>query len=213
MRLLLFPVLLMLTIAAVPAVHAQDSIHRCVDPAGRPVFTDRRCSALDATPVLPAVAATVSHPAVGASTDDAARLCAADPAELRRQVVDAFAQHQANRLAGLMLWDDYGERGAVDRIQALGTLVDRPLLDLRNDDADSGEGWTARAGPSPSIYDASRPLRDQLDDRAAASLPSANMPDPQALVAVTPGADGLPQDTRFTVERRAGCLWLLPPAD
>ena len=200
--------LLILALVAGPSARGQDVIHRCIDPAGHPVFTDRRCSTLDATPVRASAAATADRPGTGQPADDAPRLCAADPATLRQQVLDAFARREPNRLAGLMLWDDYGERGAVERIQALGTLVDRPVLDLRDDD---GGGWHAAAGPAASIYDATRPLRDQLDDPSAAP-PAVAPGDPQALIAVTPGDDGGPHETRFAIERRAGCLWLLPPA-
>lgn len=208
MRLPSSLVLPLLALGAIPAAHAQAAIHRCVDPAGHPVFTDRRCSTLDATPVLPP-AATVAGPAQPPTPDQAEQLCAADPATLRRQVLEAFARHQPNRLAGMMLWDDYGERGAVDQIQALGALVARPLLDL-HDDTDGSR--TASTGPAPSIYDPTRPLREQLDTPAANAPPAAVAPDPQALIAVTVGADGGPQSTRFAIERRAGCVWLLPPA-
>ncbi len=204
------PVLLVLALGATPVAYAQGAIHRCVDPAGHPVFTDRRCATLDATPVLPA--ATSTPPVGPPSPNQAGQLCAADPAVLRQQVLEAFARHQPNRLAGLMLWDDYGERGAVGQIRALGALVDRPLLDLR-DDGDVAASRTAGTGPAPSIYDPSRPLREQLDDRSAPIQATVAAQDLQALVAVTRGADGSPQDTRFAVEPRAGCLWLLPPAD
>ncbi|MEW5837099.1 MAG: DUF4124 domain-containing protein [Pseudomonadota bacterium] len=201
--------LLILAFMASPAARGQDAIHRCIDPTGRPVFTDRRCSTLDATPVRSAV--TADRPGASQPADDAPRLCAADPATLRQQVLDAFARHEPNRLAGLMLWDDYGERGAVERIQALGALVDRPLLDLRDDDDASG-AWHAAAGPAASIYDASRPLRDQLDDPSPTPPGAAVAGAPRALIAVSPGDDGSPRETRFAIERRAGCLWLLPPA-
>lgn len=204
--------LLILAFVASPAARGQDAIHRCIDPAGRPVFTDRRCSTLDATPVRSTAAATADRSGAGRPADDAPRLCAADPATLRQQVLDAFARHEPNRLAGLMLWDDYGERGAVERIQALGALVGRPLLDLRDDDDDGASGaWHAAAGPAASIYDASRPLRDQLDDLSPTPPAAAVADAPRALIAVTPGDDGGPRETRFAIERRAGCLWLLPP--
>lgn len=211
MRLPPFIALLILALVASPAAHGQDAIHRCLDPAGRPVFTDRRCSTLDATPVQSGTVQNANPPGGGTPTDDVQQLCAADPTTLRQQVLDAFARHEPNRLAGLMLWDDYGERGAVERIRALGMLVERPLLGLRDDGGDGSGAWRAAAGPAASIYDASRPLRDQLDDPSAAA-PAGTVADPRALIAVTPGDDGDPQETRFAIKRRAGCLWLQPPA-
>ena len=212
MRPLLLLLLFVLAGLASASVHAQGGIHRCVDAAGRPVFTDRRCVDLDATPALP-----TSTPATATANDGnavpnvAPTLCTADIGELRQQVTDAFASHQANRLAGLMLWDDYGERGAVERIRDLAALVAQPLLDLR--DGDPG-AYAVGTPPPPNraIYDASRPLAEIL--APASTVPATGNGDaaPPSLTAITATGDGASEATRFPIERRAGCLWLRPPA-
>jgi hypothetical protein len=213
MRSLLLLCLFVLAGLASAAAHAQGGIHRCVDASGRPVFTDRRCADLDATPALPATAPTAAATNDGNVVPDVApMLCTADLSALRQQVTDAFASHQANRLAGLMLWDDYGERGAVERIRDLAALVARPLLDLR--DGDPGD-YTVGTTPSPNraIYDASRPLAEILAPAASRSVArNDDAAEPEALTAITATSDGASEATRFTIERRAGCLWLRPPA-
>ena len=203
----------LLVLATMPgaSAHAREAIHRCIDAAGHPVFTDRRCGALDATPVRSAAGGAALEPTTGLPGGADVQRCAADPAALRRQVLEAFARHHPNRLAGLMLWDDYGERGAMERMRDLRSLVDQPLLDLQ-EDPESAQPTAAAAEPAASIYDASRPLRDQLEDPAARTSDPSGAQDPQALVASTRDVDGSRRDTRFPVARRAGCLWLLPPA-
>jgi hypothetical protein len=59
---------------------------------------------------------------------------------LRAAVVDAFAQGDANRLAGLMLWAGYGQHAAVDDIRALAALMQRPLVGIDLPDDESGDG-------------------------------------------------------------------------
>lgn len=212
MRPLLLLLLFVLAGLASAAAHAQGGIHRCVDAAGRPVFTDRRCADLDATPALPTTAPAAAAADGGNVAPDAApTLCTADIGELRQQVTDAFASHQANRLAGLMLWDGYGERGAVERIRDLAALVAQPLLDLR--DGDPG-GYTVgtTSTPNRAIYDASRPLAEILAPASTESAAGNGDAEPLALTAITATGDGASETTRFPIERRAGCLWLRPPA-
>ena len=208
MRPLSLLLLFVLAGLASASAHAQGGIHRCVDAAGRPVFTDRRCTDLDATPALPPTTPAAAANDGDAPPDVAPTLCAADIGELRKQVTDAFASRQANRLAGLMLWDDYGERGAVERIHDLAALVTRPLLDLR--DGDTG-GYTVGT-PNRAIYDASRPLAEILAPATSGSVARNDDAEPEALTAITAASDGASEATRFPIERRAGCLWLRPPA-
>ncbi|MGA0587079.1 DUF4124 domain-containing protein [Dyella sp. KRB-257] len=214
MRPLLLVFLFVLAGLASASAHAQGGIRRCVDAAGRPVFTDRRCADLDATPALPATAPTTTAANDGNVFPDVApTLCTADLGALRQQVTDAFASHQANRLAGLMLWDDYGERGAVERIRELAALVarPRPLLDLRDGDPGAYAVGTTPF-PNRAIHDASRPLAEILAPAASGSAARNDDPEPQSLTAITAASDGASEATRFPIERRAGCLWLRPPA-
>ena len=137
--------LLLLLLVAAPA-RAQTPIYHCVAADGHPVFTDQPCANLQATPAPPS-SATDAVP----SLRPPATTCAADVEELRAAVVDAFANRDPNRLAGLILWAGYGEHAAVADIRSLATLMQRPLvgIDLPDDGSsqlvvhtavDDGEG-------------------------------------------------------------------------
>ncbi|MEI7035774.1 DUF4124 domain-containing protein [Fulvimonas yonginensis] len=154
------------------SARAQTAIRRCVGADGHPVYTDQPCAALQATP------APAGSTAVVPSLRPPAVTCAADADELRQAAIDAFANRDANRLAGLMLWHGYGEHAAVADIRALAALMRRPLLDIGTDQGAS--------------------------DAAAEPAPSGE------LVVRTVAADGSgdTEQTRFAIERHAGCLWL-----
>jgi hypothetical protein len=170
---------------AAPAV-AQNPIHRCIGANGSPVFTDQPCDAMQAT----SVNAAPKHVADAQSVGSLPITCATSLAALRQSVIDAFAQHDANRLAGLMLWSGYGRGAAVADIRSLTTMMRRPLLDLGPPDE-----------PAPA---------DSVDASLAPdTVPVAPESDRQ-LVLHTAGSDsdGSPHELRFSIVRRSGCLWL-----
>jgi hypothetical protein len=166
------PALLLLVLAAPPAL-AQTPINHCIGADGQPVFTDQPCANLHATPA-PAAAGTTAAP----SLRPPAVTCAADLEQLRQATIDAFANGDANRLAGLMLWSGYRERTAVADIEALAALMRRPLLAIETPPA------------------------------ASSGQPPASAGAPAQLIARTLDNDGGSAETRFTIERHAGCLWL-----
>lgn len=155
---------------------AQAAIHHCIGNDGNPVFTDQRCADLQATP---APAGTVDMATSASTLPAIATACAADLDDLEQAVTDAFADHDANRLAGLMLWKGYGPSAAVADIRSLAALVRRPLVDI----GPAGFDRTA-ATDAPPTADA-LVLRTESDDGSDAS-----------------------RETRFAVVHRAGCLWL-----
>ncbi|RDS85172.1 DUF4124 domain-containing protein [Dyella psychrodurans] len=192
MRLL---AILLLVLLPVGAVRAQGDIHRCVGADGVPVFTDRVCSDINAAPVAPPAPTSSVIVAVPGSltSQPPAVLCAADLKQLKQAVVDAFAVRNANRLAGLMLWDGDGQGAVVSDIQLFNRLMAQPLIDITT-------------GPTSA---ASTP------DAPVASSTSAPRPGPsegETLVVRTEAEDGsgATQDTRFDVVRHDGCLWLHP---
>ncbi|HET8765646.1 MAG TPA: DUF4124 domain-containing protein [Rhodanobacter sp.] len=180
MRLFVAILLLLVgTLACATGARAADTVHRCVDANGSPVFTDQPCAALAATPVQ-APANLASGMTSGALAPPAR--CADTPAALRQRVIAAFAAHDPNQLAGLMVWRGYGSSAAVDDIKALAALVRGPLVGIHfGEDADPAAADTA-ATPAPAA-DAVRTLRVRTD-----------------------GASG--RTARFDVGRQAGCLWL-----
>lgn len=179
--------LLILPAATAPAA-AQSPIHRCIGANGGAVFTDQPCAALQASPVspnaLPAPAAARSAPPP--------TLCAASPDELRQSVIGAFASRNANRLAGLMLWDGYGRGAVIADIRSLAELMKQPLLDVAMPDGDA-PATAASTGMAPS----------------ADSAPPAPSSTGQLVLHVG-GNDGSGtlRELRFDLVRQAGCLWL-----
>jgi len=179
---------LILLACAAPAA-AQTPIHRCIGANGGAVFTDQPCAALQATPVSP------NAPSAQAAAPLAAPppiLCAAGPGELRQSVIDAFASRDANRMAGLMLWDGYGRGAAIADIRSLAELMRQPLLDV---DIPNG-GAPAQAA--------------SIDDPFATDAPPAPPSAGNRLVLHIAGNDGsgAPRELRFDIVRQAGCLWL-----
>ena len=174
--------------ARVTPAMAQTEIHRCIGANGGAVFTDQPCAALQATPVSP-TAAAVNPPAVAAAPPT---LCAASVDELRQSVIDAFTGRDANRLAGLILWDGYGRGAAIADIRALAGLMKQPLLGV---DTPPASSTSANAGNVdsflPSAPPQAPPPADQLVLRTADNA-----------------ADGNPAAWRFDIVREAGCLWL-----
>lgn len=192
MRRLSALVCLILIAWTAPAA-AQTAIHRCIGANGNPLFTDQPCSALQATPIKP-----VAGPAAGTMTTPLPVLCAASLAALKQSVIEAFANHDANRMAGLMLWNGYGHGAAVADIRSLSTAMQQSLLDLGTpDDPASAE---ADSMPSADTPDASwnRPV-----------IPTTSSPSDQLILHTSGGAgSGNPHELRFTIVRRSGCLWL-----
>jgi hypothetical protein len=196
MRRILALLLLLSSLATAPAI-AQTQIHRCIGADGNPVFTDQPCAALSATPL-----AHTPPPARENATPTPAVLCATTSDALKRAVIDAFANRDANRLAGLMLWGGYGQHAAVADIRALQKIMREPLLDVgpAAEPADaSTSAVAADAARSPAFAAAN----------AASSAVATPAPD-NLLVLHTSASDGRgqPRELRFMVVRRSGCLWL-----
>lgn len=187
MRLLFALTILFLLVCSAPAA-AQTAIHHCVGENGQAVFTDQPCAAMHAVPSVPSVARDDER-----ATRPVPILCAADRDALHRGIAEAFANHDANRLAGLMLWRGYGSRAAVADIRSLGNLVRRTLLDFGfPDDADDAVSDAAYTSDDPYAQDAP----------TQAAAPS------NQLTLNTKGRSGDVRESRFTVVRRSGCLWL-----
>lgn len=180
---------------------AQDGIHHCIGADGNPLFTDQPCAALQATPVNPPPAAakppmTQAVSAVATTTPPPVS-CATSVADLRQGMVDAFAARDPNRLAGLMIWNGYGRNAVVADIRSLGSLMQRPLLDI---------------GAASESEDSTPPNDDPLFTSPATDAtrsPSSSGGDQQLVVRTASGdGSGVAHETRFTVVRRSGCLWL-----
>lgn len=183
MRSLFAACFLLLLTALAPAA-GQTTIHRCVGANGGPVFTDQPCMALDATPLerSPASAPRMAPPAP-------VMLCAANARQLKRVVIEAFAEHDANRLAGVMLWGGYGASAAVADIRALQRTMRERLLGLNTEPASDADSAAAGSSSTSIAEEAPAPTAMVVDTRSG------------------DGAEAL-HSLRFEIVRRAGCLWL-----
>ncbi len=187
-RPILPPCLVLLGLAllgwGVPA-QAQSGIHRCIGADGGAVFTDQPCFALNATPVSPTAAVANPPPATGPPPT----LCAASVDELRQSVIDALARRDIVRMAGLILWDGYGQGAAIADIHTLAGLMKQQVLEVD----------TPRQPAAPSASDNDDFLPPRVD--VAAPRPA----DQLVLRAV---GDGAASEWRFDIVRQAGCRWL-----
>ncbi|WP_426690142.1 DUF4124 domain-containing protein [Rhodanobacter ginsengiterrae] len=182
--------LCLIALACAAPAAAQTPIHRCIGANGNAVFTDQPCAALQATPVT---ASAATAPAVTSTAPPT--LCAANLGDLRQSVINAFASRDANRLAGIMLWDGYGRGAAIADIRSLTRLMKQPLLDV-------SVPQDRPADPAPAA---------SLDDPFAMEVaPAAPPPAGNQLVLHTADNDGSggPRELRFNIVRQAGCLWL-----
>jgi hypothetical protein len=193
MRLLKLSLWFVLMLWALPG-SSQTDIHRCIDASGRALFTDQTCASMQATAVhaapKPSDDATPVTTLAATPTEPPPILCAGTFDELRQSVIDAFANHNANRLAGLMLWNGYASSTAVADIRALGALMQQPLLD---------------AGPPDS---AASPSDDSNEPSGSGSPPDAAAAGQLVLHLAGTDGSGNPRELRYGIVHRYGCLWL-----
>ena len=172
-----------LLVAALPAAApAQTAIHHCIGSSGNPVFTDRPCATMQASPVRASSPTPEGAPPVAPPM-----LCASSRDDLRQGVIEAFAQQDANRLAGLMLWNGYGRGTAIADTQTLASLVRQPLLGIDF------------SGDPPAARSAATPDPSTVESPWAVPVLALDVADRTGTAA---------RQWRFDMVRRAGCLWL-----
>lgn len=202
MRLPVIALLLLCLIARAGVAPAQTTIHHCVAGDGTPVFTDQPCSSLGATSVTPAAPGAPGHASSGISF--ALIGCPADTQQLKSRISQAFAAHDANALAGLMLWHGYGRAAVHSYLRRLRALVDEPLMGI-----DGGSPPPARE-PSTVAFDGMDMYTEAQDDPAAeTSVPAPRVPDTLVLHLGGVGDDAS-HNPKFGVRVVADCVWLSP---
>lgn len=118
-------------------------------------------------------------------------MCAATPQALRTAVARAFAGHDANRFAGLLLWSGMGRHAADAALRSLSEWLQQPL---------AGIAMAHAAGPPPA---APEPVSTTMANNNAAS--SAMQP-PTGFRISTGGGAGSTRD--FGLAQSGGCWWL-----
>lgn len=188
MRLAILLLLLCVPLAGAAAPAMQTTIHHCVDADGTPVYTDQSCASMDAVP------ATSDADPFAPSKSAGPRTCPRDRKALENRVADAFRTHDANALAGLMLWRGYSEFGAVHTVHDLADLMQWPFLGFANTSPATARSAPAIPGLPPLL--------------PATAQSTALSPQPDVLV-IRLGHPEQP-DISFVIMQRAGCLWLQP---
>ncbi|MGN6790584.1 MAG: DUF4124 domain-containing protein [Rhodanobacteraceae bacterium] len=95
---------------------AQAQIYRCIGAHGEPVFSGQPCG-------NPATASS----SIGAASNASGNVCASSPQALRQAVGEAFATHDVNRLAGLILWRGMDQASARNTLRSLADWLKQPL--------------------------------------------------------------------------------------
>lgn len=208
MRLLL-PALLVLL--ALPAPAAAQGVKRCTDAQGNTIFTDRPCASVDAVPK------GAPGPAPGAYAPGfAPRGCARTADALLLGVRTALEARDVNRLASYYHWAGTGNRGALQVMDELEAIANRPFVAV---------ALAYPAPAAPGTGSGSLPVPD-IPPRAPADAGSEPDPVPDPVPGLAPGTapgprpvgleveqmagdtDAGSRSTRFRLLRHVGCWWL-----
>jgi hypothetical protein len=105
----------------------EDGIRECVGPDGVPVFTDRRCADLGATPqvVLPPIGSAPGGLPIRVRT------CARNQGMLLDGVRAALENHDVNRLADYYHWTGMGSEQGYAMMERLDAFSARQVVDVR----------------------------------------------------------------------------------
>ncbi len=182
--LLLLPGLLLPPVALAQQVLPQP-VFRCLGPDGSVLFSGTPCSddslARGAWPA----------PTSSSGAPPGLHLCPLDADQLRQRVGAAFIAQDVNRLAGLMLWDGYGMRGARARMQQWMRVMQAGLVAVTLAGTEPAEDFFAPTPTQPDV---------------AGDASDAGNADPAALrVDLDDG-----QQLDFAIVQAHGCWWLRP---
>ena len=178
---------LLALLACAPLVCAQTAqpVYRCIGAHGEPVFSGQPCGTPAPTPGTSAAVHGTGFSAV----------CAASPEALRQAISGAFAAHDVNQLAGLILWHGMDQGSARTTLRSLAAWLKQPL---------TGIAFTRAAGPPFTDTDSGpSPVTTSGEPAGASSVAAAP---PTGFGVSTGGVDGTTRD--FGLIESGGCWWL-----
>jgi hypothetical protein len=182
----------------------EGGLRQCIGADGVPIFTDRRCEDLQATPVQP-------RPHVGGSIAPPniyrVRTCARNQDDLLAGVRAALENHDANRLADYYHWagmDSVEGYRLMDRLDAFSArpIVDVQLVRSAYPDADPNE---------QSYFDAPPPPPTNVGpDGFPVEAPARRLPRAHLLRVdqMRSDRDAASTVTYFHLLTNAGCWWM-----
>jgi hypothetical protein len=199
---------------APPPMYAEppddDGIRQCMSPEGVPIFTDRRCADLGATPH------TAPPAPMGEATNlpPRVRTCARNQAMLLDGVRAALESHDANRLADYYHWSGMDSKSGYALMDRLNAFSARQVVDVR---------LVRNAAPveGPDLFeDRFDPLPSPPPDPDAGDAPPdgatpASAPRPRRTLAsllrvdqMRSADDAAANVTYFHLLTNAGCWWM-----
>jgi hypothetical protein len=163
---------------------SEAQVRRCTAADGSALFTDRRCSDLDATERAPRPPAPVNAPA-NAGVRPLGGGCARNLQDLEFALRAALEARDVNRLAGLYHWAGVSSTRANDLMARLDVIASRPLVDVL-------------------------PVAAHTDDapEAQADAPPRRAPIIAFRIEQTLANGSTPTRTVFALQRHLGCWWI-----
>ncbi|MFT3754736.1 MAG: hypothetical protein QM769_02110 [Pseudoxanthomonas sp.] len=185
-------------LACMPAQAQAQTVHRCTAMDGSTILTDRRCEDLGAMDRLPdarmAAVATASN-----------TICPRTLRDLVYRISAAINAQDANKLAGVYLWNHTSDAAANRIMDKLEAVVQRPLVDIA----------PIRPEPPPVVENIveNAAIADAATDETANAYlydPPPRPVRPTGLrIEQTLRNSATPSRTVFGLRRSYGCFWIV----
>lgn len=184
-----------LLVVALGSASSHVVVHRCSDPDGTQVFTDRSCASLGKSDRLPPPASPSRASATGARQGTFSS-CAGSPTRLVRLLTDALHAQDVNRLLGLIDWQGTSNSGARATTRRMQGIARRESLEV------ALEPEAESSAPRELLSETALLTAEEM---VAALEP----PRPPTSIRVEQrGAGGKLESVRFGLTRDFGCYWL-----
>ena len=167
-------------------------VHRCSEPDGGTVYTDRSCASLGMSDRLPPPGSK-SPGATHRTRVGMHAACASSPNRLRLSLSDALQARDVNGLLGLIDWDGTSGNAARATTRRMAGIAKRESLEvtLESEAIDPFDAYGREFGAQ----------------EVAPELLARNSP-PTAIRVEQRGAAGSLESVRFGLKRDLGCYWL-----
>jgi hypothetical protein len=190
----------------------EGGLRQCVGTDGVPIFTDRRCADLGATPKLEPPGGFGGSSTPGSHI---ARTCARNQDDLLAGVRAALENHDANRLADYYDWVGMGTTEGYRLMERLDTFSARPVVDVQLvRGALPAEAMPIDGAPYFESAVPGEPVAPTGSDESALSR-SAPIPTRRRRLAFLLRVDQMRSDqdvastvTYFHLLTNAGCWWM-----